>query len=268
MLPKTGILTVISTDGTEIAYEAQGDGPALILIDGALCTRLAGSKPELASLLAAHFTVYSYDRRGRGDSGDTQPYAVRREIEDIGALIEQAGGTACLYGHSSGAALALEAAAQLGGKVTGLAMYEAPYNDDPGAQRAWAQYIRQLTEALADGRRGDAVALFMKYVGMPDDQIDGMRHAPFWPGMEAVAPTLAYDHTAILGPVASVPAGLAARVRTPALVMYGDASFPFMRDTAAALSQAMPHAQFLTLAGQTHEVNPGVLSSALASCFA
>jgi pimeloyl-ACP methyl ester carboxylesterase len=260
--------TVNSNDGTRIAYDKQGEGPALILIDGALTSRLSGSKPELANLLASHFTVYSYDRRGRGDSGDTQPYAVEREIEDIEKLIDEAGGTAYLYGHSSGASLALEAAVTLGNKVKKLAMYEAPYNDDPEAQRAWGEYIKELTEALAANRPGDAVALFMKYVGTPADQIDAMRQMPFWPGIEAVAPTLAYDHTAILGKDAAVPTERAARVLVPALVMNGGASYSFMYDTARALSQAMPNAELRTLEGQTHDVNPAALAPVLEEFFA
>jgi pimeloyl-ACP methyl ester carboxylesterase len=260
--------TVISQDGTKIAYDKQGEGPALILVDGALCTRSTGSKPKLVSLLAPHFTVYSYDRRGRGDSGDSSPYAVEQEIEDIGALIDEAGGTAYLYGHSSGGSLALEAAVKIGGKVSKLAVYEAPYNDDPQAQRAWGEYIEQLTEALAANRRGDAVALFMKYVGVPAEQVDGMRGTPFWPNLEAIAPTLAYDHTAILGQDASVPTQRAARVLVPALVMNGGASYPFMYDTARALSRAMPHAELRTLEGQTHEVNPETLAPVLVEFFA
>lgn len=190
--------TVTSKDGTKIVYDQQGEGAAVILIDGAMCTRSFGSKPELVKLLAAHFTVYSYDRRGRGDSGDTKPYAVEREIEDIEALIAEAGGAACLYGHSSGAALALEAAVTLGDTIKKIAMFEAPYNDDREAQRGWREYTQQLTELLAANRRGDAIALFMALVGTPADQIEGMRRAPFWPALEAIAPTLAYDHTAIL----------------------------------------------------------------------
>ncbi len=174
--------TAVSPDGTKIAYDRQGHGPAVILIDGAMCTRDAGAKPELVRLLAQHFTVFSYDRRGRGDSGDTSPYAVEREIEDIETLIDEGGGTASLFGHSSGAALALEAALALDRKVTGLALYDAPFNDDPGARRAWQEYLGQLSSALADGRHGDAVAAFMSYVGMPAGQISGMRQAPFWPG--------------------------------------------------------------------------------------
>jgi pimeloyl-ACP methyl ester carboxylesterase len=257
-----------SADGTKIAYDKEGEGPALVLVDGAMCSRSSGSKPGLVSLLSRHFTVYSYDRRGRGDSGDTLPYAVDREIEDIGTLIDDAGGTAYLYGHSSGACLALEAAVKLGSKVTGLALYDAPYNDDPAAQQAWREYVKRLTEALAANRRGDAVALFMRYVGMPDSQIDGMRQTPFWPAAEAIAPTLAYDHAGVIGQDASVPTGLAARAGVPALVMDGGAGFPFMHDTARALSQAMPHAQHRTLEGQTHDMNPGVLSPVLVEFFA
>src|SRR5438876_214838 len=239
--------TVTSKDGTRIAYDKIGHGPAVILVAGALCSRSFWSGPELAKLLAPRFTVYNYDRRGRGESGDTKPYAVVREIEDIEALIDEAGGSAYLYGHSSGAALALEAALRLGTKVKKLAMYEVPYNDDAQAQRAWKEYIKQLTELLAADRRGDAVALFMKYVGTPDEQIEGMRHSPAWPMLEAIAPTLAYDHAAILGEDASVPTERAAMITTPTLVMNGGASPPFMYDTAQALGKAIPNAQVRTL---------------------
>lgn len=258
--------TVTSVDGTTIAYDTQGEGPAVIVVDGALSTRQG--KLDLATLLAPRFTVYGYDRRGRGDSGDTRPYAVAREIEDLDALIEAAGGSACLYGHSSGACLALEAAAQLGGKVRKLALYEAPYNDEPGVRKPWATYIARLTEALADDRRGDAVALFLGFVGTPDQQIAGMRQSPFWAGLEAIAPTLAYDHTGILGPDLAVPAARAARIPTPTLAMHGGAGAPFMRVTAETLSKVMPHAQFRTLDGQTHDVSAAALAPVLGEFFA
>ena len=257
---------VTSKDGTKIAYDKQGAGPAVILVGGALNSRSFGPT-ELAKLLAPHFTAYNYDRRGRGDSGDTKPYAVEREVEDIEALIDEAGGAAYLYGYSSGAALAMEAAIKLGDKVKMLAMYEAPYNDDGEAQRAWREYIEQLTDLLASDRRGDAVALIMKLVGTPADQIEGMRHAPMWPMLEAIAPTLAYDHSAILGQDASVPTKRAASVSVPALVMNGGASYPFMHDTAQALSKAMPHAQLRTLEGQKHDVSPEALAPALVEFF-
>jgi pimeloyl-ACP methyl ester carboxylesterase len=258
---------ISSRDGTTIAYDKQGEGPALILVTGALSVYSSGSMPELAKLLAPHLTVYGYDRRGRGQSGDTQPYAVGREIEDIEALIGEAGGSACLYGHSSGATLALRAAVALGGMVRKLAMYEPPHNNDPAAQETWSRYLRQLGEALADGRRGDAVALFMRLVGTPASQVDGMRRAPFWPAMEAIAPTLAYDHAGVMGETWSAPTGLAARVSVPALVMAGDASLPFMPDAARALSQAMPQGRLRMLAGQTHEVSPDVLAPVLVEFF-
>jgi pimeloyl-ACP methyl ester carboxylesterase len=259
--------TLKSKDGTTIAVDRQGDGPALILVDGAMSTRSSGSKPELARLLAQHFTVYTYDRRGRGDSGDTKPYAVAREIEDIDALIEQAGGSAFVYGHSSGGCLALEAAAKLGSRVKKLAVYEVPYNDDPQAQKAWGEYIKNLTEALASDRRGDAVALFMAYVGMPAAQIEGMRHAPFWGGMEAIAPTLAYDHTAIMGKDGSIPTERAARVRVPTLVMTGGSGAPFMLETARTLSKTIPTARLRTLDGQAHDVHPEALAPVLVEFF-
>ncbi len=253
--------SVISPDGTVIAYEQQGSGPALIIVDGAMSTR--GGKAALRALLAPRLTVFGYDRRGRGDSGDTFPYAVDREIEDIQALIELAGGTAALYGHSSGAALALDAALQLGDSVSKVAMYEAPYNDDPAARRAWRHYLEQLADALAAGRHGDAVALFMAYVGTPAEQIDAMRQQDFWPAMAALAPTLAYDHAAILGADGAVPAARAARLSVPVLVMYGTASFPFMADTAQKLQQMMPRAELRTLEGQDHNVSPAALAPLL-----
>ncbi len=255
--------TVRSADGTPIAYDRTGQGPVLIMVGGAMTTRISGSRPQLASLLADRFTVIDYDRRGRGDSGDTQPYTPQREIEDIEALIDATGPAASLYGHSSGGCLALDAAVQLGPKVSKLAIYEAPYNDDPAVAPLWAQYLEQLAEALAEGRRGDAVAAFMRYVGTPAEQIDAMRQAPFWAGMEAIAPTLAYDHAGVIGPDLSVPVKTAAQVDIPALVVYGTASLPFMPPTAETLSRALPHAELRALDGQTHDVDPAALAPVL-----
>ena len=259
--------TVSSHDGTTIAYDKVGEGPTLILVDGALSVHSSGGKSELARLLAPHFTVYGYDRRGRGGSGDTLPYAVDREIEDIEALVEHAGGAAFLYGHSSGGTLAMQAAVMLGGTVGKIAIYEAPHNDDPDAQESWRQYLRDLDMLLADGRRGDAVALFMQFVGTPDEQVEAMRQAAFWPGMEAIAPTLAYDHAGIIGERWSTPTDLAARVAVPALLMAGDASLPFMPHTARALSKAMPHGHMRMLEGQAHNVDPVVLAPVLVDFF-
>ena len=255
-----------SPDGTTIAYDQQGEGPTLILVDGALTVHSAGSG-ELAKLLAPRFTVLGFDRRGRGQSGDTLPYSVDREIDDIEALIDHAGAPAFLYGHSSGGPLALRAALRLGGKVARIALYEPPYNNDPGAQESWSQYLQQLEHALAQDRRGDAVALFMRFIGTPAEQVDQMRRAPFWPRLESVAPTLAYDHAAILGEPWSVPADLAARVQVPALVMAGTASLPFMPGAARSLSEAIPDGQLKNVDGQTHEVSPSVLAPILEEFF-
>lgn len=257
---------VTSKDGTQIAFDRQGTGPALILVDGALCYRSFGPMPGLAQLLAPHFTVYYYDRRGRGESGDTKPYAVEREVEDIEALIDEAGGSAYICGLSSGAALAMEATLRLDGKIKKLAMYEAPYAANEAAQPAWNEYDSKLTKLLAENRRGDAVVLFMTVVGTPTEMIEGMRQAPVWPMFEAVAPTLAYD-AAVLGKDHAVPVERAASVTAPALVMNGGASLPFMYDIAQALSKAMPNAQLRTLEGQRHDVNVEVFGPVLVEFF-
>jgi pimeloyl-ACP methyl ester carboxylesterase len=263
--------TVASKDGTMIAFDRAGSGPALILVGGMFEQRaMASETAQLAALplMAQRFTVIHYDRRGRGDSTDTQPYAVEREIEDIEALIDAAGGSAYLFGISSGAALAFEAARALGGKVKKLALYEPPYNDDGAARQAWWQFRRQLGAALAEGRHADAVGLFMTLLGMPAEHLEGMRQHPMWPMWEAVAPTIAYD-AAVLGEEAAVPVERAAQVAVPALVMDGGATeWPFMRATAAALARAMPNARHRTLEGQTHEVAAEVLGPVLVEFFA
>ena len=258
--------TLTSPDGTKIAYDRHGEGPTLILVDGALTVHSAGSG-ELGQLLAPHFTVLGFDRRGRGQSGDTLPYSVDREIDDIESLIEQAGAPAFLYGHSSGGPLAMRAAIRLGAKVARIALYEPPYNNDPSAQESWSQYLKQLDQTLAEGRSGDAVALFMRFIGTPAEKVDQMRQAPFWPRLESVGHTLAYDHAAILGESWAVPADLAARVDVPALVMAGTASLPFMPGAARALSEAIPHGRLQNVEGQTHEVSPAVLAPILAEFF-
>ncbi len=260
---------VTSRDGTAIAYDKDGKGPALVIVDGALTTRRSDNKSELVRLLAPRLTVLTYDRRGRGDSGDTRPYSVAREIEDVAAVIGEAGGSAVLYGHSSGACLALEAALALGtGQVTGLAMYEAPYDDEPTVRPAWHAYLAEMQAALEDGRPGDAAALFMTFVGTPADQVDGMRQAPFWPGVEAVAPTLAYDHAGLMGTDRSVPAERARHVRVPTLVLHGGDGAPFMARSAATLQQVIPGAELGTLPGEGHNVSPGALAPVLAEFVA
>ncbi|MGW1270326.1 alpha/beta fold hydrolase, partial [Streptomyces sp. NPDC002491] len=186
----------ISRDGTELAYSRAGQGPAVILVSGAMST--GGTTAPLAGLLADRFTVLWYDRRGRGESGDTAPYAVRREVEDLGALVDAAGGEAALYGVSSGGALALEAAAA-GLPVSRVAVYETPYAVDEEGARDRAAYTADLTDALAQGRRGDAVELFLRLTGLAEEMIQGARRSPMWAGMEAIAPTLAHDDAVVGG---------------------------------------------------------------------
>lgn len=260
--------TVTSKDGTTIAFDQSGTGPAVILVDGALQYRAfdQGMAP-LADLLSEDFTVIHYDRRGRGDSTDIQPYALEREIEDIEALIDEAGGSAFVYGISSGAALAFEAAIKLGDKIKKLVMYEAPYNNEEAARQAWKEYRQKLNELVAAGRKGDAVGLFMMLVGMPPDQLEGMHQHPMWPLWEAVGPTLAYD-AADMGEDASVPTERAAGIAMPTLVMDGGGSeWSFMHTTAVELANAIPHAQHRTLEGQTHEVSAEALAPVLIEFF-
>jgi pimeloyl-ACP methyl ester carboxylesterase len=263
--------TVTSKDGTRIAFDQSGAGPVVILVDGALQYRAFDQgMAQLADLLSEHFTVIHYDRRGRGDSSDNTDMlsnALGREIEDIEAIMDEVGGAASLYGISSGAALAMEVAIALPEKVTKLAMYEAPYNDDETAIQTWRNYTKQLGEYLSAGRNGDAVGLFMMLVGASAEDVEGIKQSPMWPMWESIAPTLAYDHIADLGEDASVPTERAAKVIVPTLIMDGSASFPFMHITATKLTNVIPNAQHRTLEGQTHEVAADALAPVLISFF-
>lgn len=258
---------VISKDGTAIAFDQSGQGPVVILVGGALGDRSA-SEP-LAALLAQHFTVLNYDRRGRGESGDTLPYAVEREIEDIDALIKEGGGSACVLGGSSGAVLALEASAR-GLAIKKLALYEPPFIVDESRSPLPKDYVTQLNEMVAAGQRGDAVAFFMtKAVGMPAEAIVPMRQTPFWPTLEAAAHTLAYDGT-IMGNTMSghrLPRGKWDSVTIPTLVMDGGASPAWMRNAVQALVDVLPCAQRCTLEDQTHVVSPEALAPILIAFF-
>jgi pimeloyl-ACP methyl ester carboxylesterase len=255
---------VTSKDGTKIAYDKIGQGPVVILVLGALNSRKSGA--ELAKLLAAHFTVISYDRRGRGDSTDTPPYAPQREIEDLAALIHEVGGQVYLYGHSSGAGIVFEAAIQLHNEVKKIAIYEAPYSLGIDASKAAGEYDKQLKRLITSGRKGDAVALLFRNAGMSDKQIQDMKRMPSWRGFEALAPTLAYD-SALLGVGHRLPTTHLAGINTPTLVMHGGASSQSMHDAAQAISAVVPEAQLLTLAGQTHHVSPEVIAPVLAEFF-
>ena len=256
---------VRSKDGTPIAYERSGSGPALILVDGALCSRAFGPSPKLAPLLARQFTVYAYDRRGRGQSGDTQPYSPAREVEDIAALVEAAGGRALLLGLSSGGALALEAAAS-GIPVDKVVAYEPPYVDDSG-QRGGAAYEGHLRRLIAEGNRGGAVKYFMKdMVGAPAPIVVMMRLIPWiWRKLAAVAHTLPYD--AAVMTAFRIPRARFASIRVPVLVMNGGKTDPRLREAAHTIVEAIPGARHRELAGQTHNVKPDVLVPAVVEFF-
>jgi pimeloyl-ACP methyl ester carboxylesterase len=217
---------------------------------------------EVSERLARRFAVINYDRRGRGDSGDTPPYAVEREVEDLATLIEAAGGTASLYGHSSGAGLVLHAGAG-GLPVEKLVLHEPPYSPDEEEHRREArEYGKQIKALLDDGRRGDAMELFFTAVGMPAEMVGEMRQGPGWAGLEALAPTLAYD-SEVMGDVSrggTVPAELAARVEAPALVLVGGAGPRWMIDVGKQVAGAVQNGEHRVLEGQEHVVPPDILA--------
>lgn len=258
---------VTSKDGTGIVFDRTGEGPPLVLVGGALNNR--GSGAGLAALLAPTFTVYTYDRRGRGDSGDTPPYAVEREVDDLEALVGVAGGPAFLMGHSSGAALVIETAARIS-DVDKIALYEPPYNVDDTRTPVPQDYVSHLDELIAQGRRGDAVEYFMVVgVGLPREAVAPMRDEPFWPALEDVAHTIAYDGR-VMGydeSDRSLPRDRWKAIETPALVMDGDASPEWARNAVQAVTDALPNAERRTLPGQTHEVDPAVLAPVLVAFF-
>ncbi|MHB1132040.1 MAG: alpha/beta fold hydrolase [Chloroflexota bacterium] len=255
---------VRSRDGTTIVFDRLGAGPPLILVCGGSVDR--SSNAPLAELLAARFTVFNYDRRGRGESGDTPPYAVEREIEDLDALVDEAGGTAFVYGSSSGAALALAAAAS-GLAIGKLALWESPFMVDDSRPWPPADTARIYRELVAAGRRGDAVEYFMaQVVGLPAEFVAQAREAPWWPAQEALAHTLAYDAT-IMGDY-SLPKEQVAAVIAPTLVLAGGASPAWMRHTAQALVDLLPNGRLHTIEGQEHNVDDTALAPVLEAFFA
>jgi pimeloyl-ACP methyl ester carboxylesterase len=261
--------TARSRDGTRIAFSRSGEGPPVILVDGALCSRSFGPMPQLARLLGEDFAVFTYDRRGRGESGDRAPYAVQREVEDIEALIQEAGGSAYVYGVSSGAALALEAAAR-GLPISKLALYEAPFIVDNTRPPLSENYIPELNRLIAQDRRGDAVKLFMRVVGVPAIFIALMRITPAWSKLKAVAHTLPYD-AAI---VSENQRGKRLRaeqwgsITVPTLVMGGGKSNAWTRNAVQAVVAALPNAKHRTLEGQNHNVAAKALAPVLTEFFA
>jgi pimeloyl-ACP methyl ester carboxylesterase len=261
--------TVTSHDGTTIAFDRTGQGPAVILVGGALTHRAIDPlNGPLAELLAADFTVYRYDRRGRGDSGDTQPYAVEREVEDLEALLAHAGGTAYAYGVSSGAVLVLHAARRLPG-LTKLALYEPPFVVDGSHLPRGDDYIARTEQAVATGRPGAAIEEFMTWVGIPPEELPSMRELPFWPAMEAVAHTLAYDYRVMGDTQLGRPldAGRWAAVTAPTLVADGEKTEPFLHAGANAIARILPSSTRRTLPGQDHGVAADAIAPVLREFF-
>ncbi len=261
--------SVISRDGTHIAYDKLGAGSPLILVGGAFNTRTFGPNGGLAPLLAERYTVINYYRRGRGDSTDTAPYSVEREIEDIEALIEAAGGSAHVFGISSGAALALEAANR-GLAINKLALYEAPFVVDDSRAPVPDDYFERLQDMVASDRRSDAIRLFMRQgVGVPAVFVAMMRIMPAWSKLKAVAPTVIYD-AAIVDDYQKgrpLPTDRWTSVTMPTLVAVGGKSPDWMRHAMSGLAQVLPNAEHRTLEGQTHIVKPDALAPVLVEFF-
>jgi len=256
---------VISKDGTAIAYDIAGNGPVVILVDGALCSRAFGPMPKLAKLLSDNFTVITYDRRGRNESTDAKPYAVEREIEDIEALIDDNGGTANVFGISSGAALSLAAAAY-GLNISKLALYEPPFMVDDEGHHPPADSLQQLQALVANDRRSDAVKFFLKdMIGAPGFAIFMMKLMPIWPKFKRIAHTLPYDVT-ILGDF-SLPEKKAASVKVSTLISGGDKSQVSLQHAVKRLSEVMPNSELQMLKGQTHNVSAKVIAPVLTEFF-
>jgi pimeloyl-ACP methyl ester carboxylesterase len=260
-----------SPDGTSIAYDITGEGPALIYVNGAIQHRaISQEATAMLPLLSPQFTVITYDRRGRGESGDTQPYAVEREIEDLAALIEMAGGRAYVFGESSGAVLALRAALH-GLPIGKLACYEPPFMVDPDQPALASDFAARFDRLAGDGRRAEAFAMFMtEAVGLPAEMSGGIKHDPMWPVLESVTHTIAYDREIMGDTQGGDPATLTpfAAVTVPTLVMAGSESAEHTRNAAKVLADVLPNAQHRVLAGQTHQFSPAVAGPVIAEFLA
>ena len=256
--------TVISQDGTFIAYDTTGEGPCIIVVNGALSHKKSEGIQELADLLAQNFTVITYDRRGRGESADTKPYAAEREIEDIAALIDKCDGAAYLYGSSSGAALSLLTASKLGPeKVKKLAMYEPPYG--AVSDSAFVEEKNRISALVAEGKPADAVIFFMQNRGTPPDKMEEMKQSPAWNDFVSMGPTLVYDFEVMEN--GQIPAERAGKISIPTLVMVGEKSPAFMHSTADSLVKTIPGAVHKALKDQTHQSAPEAVVPVLLEFF-
>lgn len=261
--------TVTSKDGTTIGYDKKGQGPAIVFVDGAMNSRSFSLSAPIAEMLAKQCTVYTYDRRGRGESGDTQPWALGREIEDLEAIIDAAGGSAYVFGQSSGALLALEATANLSGKIKKLALYEAPMILDDSRAPLGKPALEEVKRLIAADKRDDAVKFFMKAVETPGFMIFLMRLMPAWKTVRKVAHTLVYDLT-IATPYQEgkpLPKGQWSGATMPTWVGVGGRSSVWMTNAQKSLAQTLPNATLHTLPGQTHIVQPGAIAPELQKFF-
>jgi pimeloyl-ACP methyl ester carboxylesterase len=262
--------TVTSKDGTQIAFDKLGVGPAIIIVNGAMQFRAFDpTMAQIADMLSKHFTVYNYDRRGRGESGNTQPFTKEREIEDLQALVVDAGGKAMVLGFSSGSALTLDAAAVTPG-ITRIALYEPPFVVDDGRPPLASDYVDHLNELVAAGKNSDAVKYFLtEAVGLPAEYLGGMEQGDMWPRMLTLAPTIAYDGAFVADLMRGNPLPTArwTNVTVPTLVIEGGASAGWFHVSGDALVKLLKNATRQTLEGQTHQVAPEALVPLLVEYF-
>ena len=258
--------TVLSKDGTRIAYDVYGEGQPIIMVGGTMNSRVFAPAPG-AELLGKYFAVYDYDRRGRGDSENNQPYDPDIEIEDIAALIEAAGGRAALCGFSAGGALAMKAAIELGPeKVTKLAMYESPFTSDPVVLKEWQDYGKKLHQAVKSGEVDDMVMAFVSLVHA-EDQVEALRKdKALWQKLSKLAPTLMYDYQ-IIGPTKIISNDMLAKIETPTLVLCGGDSGPKVIADTEHIASLIPHGTSKVLPGQSHSVESEAIASALRNFF-
>jgi Alpha/beta hydrolase family len=256
--------TVRSLDGTPIAYERTGGGPPVIMMGGALNDK--NFLRPLAGMLAQRFTVWNYDRRGRGESGDTPPYSLDREVEDLDRMLAEAGGSAALFANCSGGAVGIEAAAR-GLPITKLAMYEPPFILDGQRPPLPPDFVGDLARLVGDGRRGDAVRYFMaEVVRLPEPVIEKISNGPMWPWLESLAPSLPYD-TSLMSDT-SLPADLLARVKVPTLVVDGGDSPQWQRNSVQAVAEIIERGRRHTLPGQNHNLAMDLVAPVLEEFFA
>lgn len=260
---------LLSKDGTRISFDVEGSGPVVILVAGPMQYRATDPvmTPGLVRMLAPSFTVINYDRRGRGQSSDTYPYAVAREVEDLEALIDEAGGEAYIFGVSSGGVLALEAASRMPRKVKGVALYSPPINLDKSSDAYRFDHM-QMVVLAAQGRVSDMLTDYLREVGLSDDAIDGFKASPSWPAFAAVGLTIAHDYRIISDArTTDRPPTHWQNAIMPVLVLDGDRSYPFVSAGSDWVASSLHNAQRMTLADQGHDYDPNALAALLTVFF-